>query len=160
MEPLDCGLRISDCGLRIRIDSTGKRRRVVTPEEMKNRTKAFAVRVIRMVEALPHSSTTNLIGGQLLRAGRSVGANYRAACRARSTADFLSKMGVVEEECDESMYWMEVLVAAKKLDPARSQALYEEAEELVKIVVASINTTRARAQSAIRNPKSEMRRVR
>jgi len=129
----------------------------VTPEDLKNRTKAFAVRIINLVEALPQSKTTNILGGQLLRAGTSVGANYRAACRARSSADFLSKMGIVEEECDETMYWMEVLVEARKLDPLRSKDLYSEAEEILSIVVASINSTRAHSQRAIRNPQSAIR---
>ena len=79
---------------------------------MKRRTKAFALRVIRVTESLPKGRAAQTVGGQLLRAGTSVGANYRAACRARSTADFVARMGVVEEEADESAYWMEILVAA------------------------------------------------
>ena len=73
-------------------------------EDFKNRTKTFALRVIRLTEALPKNQTANVIGKQLLRCGTSVGANYRAACRARSTPEFIAKMGIVEEECDESMY--------------------------------------------------------
>ena len=81
-------------------------------DEFKNRTKAFAIRVIRLVEALPQNQTAKVIGNQLLRCGTSVGANYRAACRAKSLADFVAKMAIVEEECDESIYWMELIVEA------------------------------------------------
>ncbi len=79
-------------------------------DEMKKRTKAFALRVVRLVEVLPATRTADVIGKQLLRCGTSVGANYRAACRARSQADFISKMGIVEEEADETIYWIELLV--------------------------------------------------
>jgi len=74
----------------------------MTPDEFKRRTKAFALRVIHLVDSLPRSRTVQIIGGQLLRAGTSIGANYRAACRARSSADFIAKRGIVEEESDES----------------------------------------------------------
>ncbi len=79
-------------------------------EKLKKRTKAFALRVIRLVESLPKGKTADVLGRQLLRCGTSVGANYRSACRARSTADFISMMGIVEEEADESIYWMELLI--------------------------------------------------
>ena len=82
------------------------------PGEMKERTKTFALRIIRLVESLPNTKIANVIGGQLLRSGTSVGANYRAACRAKSPADFVSKMGTVEEEADECFYWMELLIEA------------------------------------------------
>jgi len=78
--------------------------------DLKKRTKAFALRVIALVESLPRSRTANVIGNQLLRSGTSVGANYRSACRGRSPAEFVSKMGIVEEEADESLFWMELLV--------------------------------------------------
>ena len=81
-------------------------------EELKGRTKQFALRVIRLVEALPRGKTADVLGRQLLRSVTSVGANYRAACRAKSTADFIAKMGIVEEETDETVYWMELLVEA------------------------------------------------
>jgi four helix bundle protein len=84
-------------------------------ENLKKRTKQFALDVIKFVEDLPPNRTCNIIGGQLLRAGTSVGANYRAACRSKSTADFISKMGTVEEEADESGYWAELLVDAGKV---------------------------------------------
>ena len=110
--------------------------------EMKQRTKAFALRIIKAVEALPHARTGEVLGRQLLRSGTSVGANYRAACRAKSSADFISKMGTVEEEADESGYWMELLVDAGVVKPAKLELLLREANELVAITVASINTTR------------------
>jgi four helix bundle protein len=79
-------------------------------DEMKKRTRSFALWLIRLVDALPPGRTADVIGKQLLRCGTSVGANYRASCRARSQADFISKMGIVEEEADETIYWMELLV--------------------------------------------------
>ena len=115
-------------------------------EEMKRRTKQFALRVIRLVESLPRGRTADVIGGQLLRSGTSVGANYRAACRAKSAADFISKMGTVEEEADESLYWMELLVEAGIVLSEKLDALMKEADELVAITVASINTAKRRSQ--------------
>jgi four helix bundle protein len=91
----------------------------MNPDEFKKRSKAFALRIIRLVEAPPKLPITRAIGGQLLRCGTSVGANYRASCRARSRADFVSKMGIVEEECDESIYWMELLIESGQVKPAR-----------------------------------------
>jgi four helix bundle protein len=114
----------------------------VNQEELKKRTKAFALRVIQLVEALPRSRTAEVIGKQLLRSGTSVGANYRAACRAKSPADFISKMGTVEEEADESMYWMELLIEAEIVPSENLQLLLAEANELVAITVASIKTAR------------------
>ena len=113
-------------------------------EEFKNRTKAFALRVIRLVEALPKSRTADVIGRQLLRSGTSVGANYRAACRAKSTADFVAKMAIVEEEGDEAIYWMELLVEAGLMDEQQVADLKTEANEIVSMVVASIKTARSR----------------
>jgi four helix bundle protein len=115
-------------------------------DEMKRRTKQFALRVIRLVESLPKGRTAEVIGRQLLRAGTSVGANYRAACRAKSTADFISKMGTVEEEADESLYWMELLVEAGIVQSDKLDALMKEADELVAITVASINTAKRKSK--------------
>jgi len=126
-------LASADCGLQ---------NRPMTTQELKNRTFDFGVRVIAAVEALPKSETAKILGRQLLRAGTSVGANYRAAARARSQADFISKLGVVEEECDESAYWMEVIVARKLLGRAQLRNLLSEANELLAITVASIKTAR------------------
>ncbi len=81
----------------------------MTPEELKTRTKAFAVRVIRLVDALPRSLAAQVVGRQLLRSATSVGANYRAACRAQSRAEFAAKLSIVVEEADETLYWLELL---------------------------------------------------
>ncbi len=112
--------------------------------QMKQRTKAFALRIIKLVETIPATQTGRVLGRQLLRAGTSVGANYRAACRAKSNADFISKMGTVEEEADETSYWMELLVDAGLVKQRKLDLLLKEADELVAITVASINTTRRR----------------
>jgi four helix bundle protein len=113
-------------------------------EEMKRRTKQFALRVIRLVESLPKGRTADVLGRQLLRSGTSVGANYRAACRARSTADFISKMCIVEEEADESLFWMELLIESGIVKIEKLESLMKEADELLAITVASINTAKKR----------------
>jgi len=125
------------------------------PEEFKKRTKAFAVRIINLVDRLPNSRATNAIANQLVRSGMSVGANYRAACRAKSRADFISKLGTVEEESDETLYWMELLVESGKMKAAALSGLMREAGEILAMTVASINTARSgrNPQSAIRNPR-------
>ena len=92
-------------------------------EEMKQRTKRFALDIIRLVRSLPRSPLADTMGRQLLRAGTSVGANYRAACRAKSTADFIAKMGTVEEEIDESAYWLELLTESGVLGEEAVQSL-------------------------------------
>ena len=111
-------------------------------QELKDRTKAFALRVIRLVEALPTGRTTDVIGRQLLRAGTSVGANYRAACRGKSRKEFVSKLGTVEEECDESLFWMELLVEAGLVPSDRLAELMTEPDEILSIIVASRKTAR------------------
>ena len=111
-------------------------------EEMKARTRAFALRVIRLSESFPNKPTANVIRNQMLRSGTSVGANYRAACRAKSRADFVSKMGTVEEEADETMYWIELSIDAGIVKKARVDSLLKEANEIVSITVSSIKTAR------------------
>lgn len=111
-------------------------------ENLKIRTKQFALRIIKLVESLPKDEVSRVLGRQLLRAGTSVGANYRAACRSKSKTDFISKMGTVEEEADEYGYWMELLVESEKVSPAKLFALMKEADELTAIAVTSINTAR------------------
>jgi len=127
-------------------------------DDLKRRTKKFALEVIHFVESLPRGRTAEVLGRQLLRAGTSVGANYRAACRAKSPADFISKMGTVEEESDECCYWCELLIEDHVGDRAVAEALHREANEILAISVASINTARRgvrpNPQSAIRNPHS------
>ena len=114
----------------------------MTSDEFKKRTKAFALRVIRLVNSLPRSRAANVIGGQLLRCGTSIGANYRAACRARSSADFVAKMGIVEEESDEAAYWMELLIEAGTMKESRVSGLLDEANEILAMVITSIKTAR------------------
>ena len=118
--------------------------KTMNPEEFKQRTKTFAVRVIKLVDSLPGSRSTNVMANQLMRSGTSMGANYRAACRAKSRADFISKLGNVEEECDEAHYWMELLVESGKVKIARLSSLMKEASEILAMVCASVNTARSR----------------
>ena len=110
--------------------------------EMKRRTRRYALAIVRLVEGLPKTKTAAVIGNQLLRCGTSVGANYRASCRARSQADFIAKMGIVEEEADESMYWMELLVDAGLANKGDVNELMSEANQIVAMVVSSIKTAR------------------
>ncbi len=110
--------------------------------DLRVRTKNFALRVIRLVDSLPNKRSCNVIGNQLLRSATSVGANYRSACRGRSNAEFCSKMGIVEEEADESAYWLELLAESDLVKPARLKDLLAEANEIVAMVVASIRTAR------------------
>ena len=114
----------------------------MTREEMKARTKAYAVRIVKLVQSLPRNRECDVLGSQLLRAGTSVGANYRAVCRAKSTADFINKLRIVEEECDESLYWIEVLVELGLAKPHLIARLRKEADEIIAIVVSSIKTAR------------------
>jgi four helix bundle protein len=115
----------------------------MTPEQLKERTKRFALRIMRLTESLPRGRTGDTVGRQLLRSGMSVGANYRAACRARSTADFVAKMGLVEEEADEALFWMELLVASELVKEEMVADLMEECDQITAIVVSSINTARS-----------------
>jgi four helix bundle protein len=111
---------------------------------LSDRTKQFALRIIRLFSALPNSDLARVIGKQLLRSGTSVGANYREACRARSNAELISKLGIVTQELDETIYWMELLVEGEVVPAARLAELQAEAEELLKIFVTSIRTTKQR----------------
>lgn len=113
-------------------------------EELRNRTKQFALRIIRLSRALPKSVDAQVIGRQLLRSGTSVGANYRAACRARSRAEFASKLAVVLEEADESVYWLELLLDSGSVDAIKSVALLKEARELTAIFTKARQTVRSR----------------
>jgi len=114
-----------------------------TPQhDLSARTKQFGLRVIRLVSALPKGMAAAVIGRQLLRSATSVGANYRAACKSRSRAEFIAKIGVVEEETDESAYWLEMLGEANVIKPERLSALHGEARELTAIMAASRKTAR------------------
>jgi four helix bundle protein len=112
--------------------------------ELRDRTKQFALRIIRVYGALPKTSEAQVIGKQLLRSGTSVAANYREACRARSDAELISKLGIVEQELDESQLWMELLVESGILPESRLSELKDECEVLLRMTVASIKTLKSR----------------
>ncbi|MEJ7591086.1 MAG: four helix bundle protein [Planctomycetaceae bacterium] len=105
--------------------------------ELKKRTKQFGLCVMKMVGALPNDSVGRAIGGQLVRSGTSVGANYRAACRGRSKAEFIAKLGIVIEEADESGYWMELIIEGGLLPTDKVEQLLDEANQITAIMVAS-----------------------
>ena len=109
-------------------------------EELKRRTKRFALQVMALVESLPKTLVGRAIGNQLVRCGTSVGANYRAACRGRSKAEFAAKLGTVEEEADESGYWMELIIEGKLLEEGQVVPLLQEANEIAAIMAASRKT--------------------
>ncbi len=112
-------------------------------KDLPARTKQFGLRVIRLVDSLPRSKSATVIGNQLLRSATSVGANYRAACRGRSRADFIAKLGIALEEADESLYWMEMLLEADLVARPKILSLIDEANQLVAILTASTKTARA-----------------
>ncbi len=114
----------------------------MNPQEMKRRTKAFALRVIRLFGALPNGIEAQVIGKQLLRSGTSVGAHYREACRARSTAEFISRIEGGLQELEETTYWLELLVDSEIVQAARLADLLREADELTAILVASVKTAK------------------
>jgi len=114
----------------------------MTREEMKARTKAYANRVVKLCAALPNNWIARILGQQLLRSGTSVGANYRAVCRAKSNADFINKLRVVEEECDESLLWMELLVDNNLVKDPHLVGLMKEGSEILAIIVSSAKTAR------------------
>jgi four helix bundle protein len=130
---------ILDFGFSIWIRGNG-----VNEELFKARTRKLALDVIGLVESLPRNRTADVIGRQLLRSGTSIGANYRAACRGKSKADVISKLAIVEEEADETIYWMELLIESKIVEPACVDLLLKESNEIVAMVVASIKTLRGR----------------
>ena len=123
---------------------------------LKKRTKAFALRILKLVDALPTTTAGRALASQIVRSGTSVAANYRAACRAKSTADFIAKMGVMEE-ADETLFWLELLEESKLVEAAKLTAVKQEANELIAITVASIKTARRNRvrNSAFRIPNSE-----
>ena len=127
--------------------------------DLKKRTKAFALRVLKLVDALPKTTAGRALASQIVRSGTSVAANYRAACRAKSRADFISKMGNVEEEADETLLWLELLEESGLVIATKLAAIKQEANELTAITVTSIKTARrTRApNSALRTPHSGFR---
>ena len=143
---------MADFGLRIE-----NRFWIMKADELKLRTKKFALRIIKLYRSLPKGKDAEVIGYQMLRSGNSVGANYRAACRARSQADFISKITIVEEEADETAYWIELLIESGIMKKESLQSLLNEANELTAIFTASGRTAKSKRinpQSKIRNPQS------
>jgi len=120
--------------LEIRVD--------ISPDQLRKRTKAFGLRIVRLFRALPRNP--EIIGKQLLRCGMSVGANYRATCRARSRQEFAAKLGIVVEEADEAIYWLEMLIEAGIVREKRLKDLLSQAHELTAIFTAAQYTSRRR----------------
>src|SRR5216684_1182562 len=118
---------------------------VSQPEQLRLRTKQFAIRIVRLFRALLKSDEARIIGKQMLRSGTSVAANYRAVCRARSKAEFIAKIGVVVEEADETVLWLELLVDTDIVRQSRMASLLAEANELLAIFAASQHTARQRS---------------
>jgi four helix bundle protein len=122
-------------------------------QEFKDRTKKLALRIITLTESLPNTLAAKVIGRQILRSGTSVGANYRAACRAKSTADLINKLSIVEEEADESLYWLELLIGAEIVKEAKLTQLINDMNEVVSMTFSSIKTLRSKE---IQNSKSKI----
>jgi len=123
----------------------------MTKDELKVRTKQFALRIMNLVEEIPHSKVGNTIGNQMIRSGTSIAANYRTACRARSDADFISKITIVEEECDETLFWLELLEEGNLMKNDNVKSLQKEAGELTAIFTATGKSAR------LNHPKSNIR---
>jgi len=122
----------------------------MTSDELKARTKVFAIRVFRLVEALPKTIQGKAVANQIIRSATSVAANYRAACRARSRAEFAAKIGLVEEEADETLFWLELIIDTELLSVDRIEPLRREADELVAIMASSRKSAVANRPSSIR----------
>jgi len=134
-------------------------------DALKDRTKKFALRIITLVGALPKTTSGRAVANQLVRSGTSVGANYRAACRARSRAEFIARIGTVEEEADETAFWLELIIDGKLLPEPRIRSLLDEANEIIAIMASSYisaarNAKNVRAngnqRSEISNQKSRL----
>ena len=131
----------------------------MTEDDLKKRTKLFALRILKLVAALPKTLAGRTIGGQLVRSGTSVAANYRAACRARSKAEFISRLGVVEEEADESALWLELIMESQLMKKALVEPLWIEADEIVAIMTSSRKSagpSLLAAKSKIKNQNSKI----
>ena len=115
----------------------------MTSDELKDRSKKFGIRIIKMTDKLPQSQVGKIITGQIIRSATSVGANYRAVCRAKSENDFINKLKIVEEEADETLYWLEIISELELIKPELLVDLKKEANELLSIFVKSINTKRS-----------------
>ncbi len=128
----------------------------MTSQELKDKCKKFALRIFKLTDSLPNSKAANVIANQILRSSTSVGANYRAACRARSKADFISKITIVEEEADETLFWLELIHESGMIKYERLKSLMKDADELVAIFTSSGKTAKYNnPKSTTRNPKSK-----
>ena len=127
--------------------------------DLKKRKKAFALRILKLADALPKTTAGRALSSQIVRSGTSVAANYRAACRAKSSPDFIAKMAIVEEEADETLFWLELLEESELLPAAKLTAIKQEADELIAITVTSIKTARRNRadNSGLRIPNSTLR---
>jgi len=112
------------------------------PQELRDRTKAFAVRIVKLYRLLPHTADSQVVGKQLLRCGTSVAANYRAACRGRSRAEWIAKIGLVVEEADETVFWLEMLSDCGIVPNQRCEDILKEARELSAIFTATQHTAK------------------
>jgi four helix bundle protein len=153
--------KIEDCRFSI-VDllfDIGVRGLDMTSEQMRARTKAFAVRVMKLVDSLPRGMASQVVGRQLLRSATSVGANYRAACRAQSRAEFAAKLSIVVEEADEALYWLELVQETQLLKPELLRELIKEANELVAIALTSRRTAKSPIRTANRTSTIENRQL-
>jgi four helix bundle protein len=123
----------------------------MTPDELRDRSRQFAMRVVKLCQALPKTTEAQVMGKQVLRSGTSVAANYRAACRARSRAEFVSRLAIVVEEADETGYWLGMIAEAGVFSSKKLQPLQQEAQELTKIFSAARNTAQHTKKSQITN---------
>jgi len=117
-------------------------------EEVKRRTKRVGLEVIKLIDELPNKPSARAIGNQIVRSSTSIGANYRAACRAKSTPDFVNKLKIVEEETDETIFWIEMLIESGLVSQERLSGLLSETNEILSIIVASINTIKNKSKIA------------
>jgi len=138
MRILDFGIRIADLGLEDDVKGALK----MNAEEMKTRTKEFAKDIINLCRKLPNNREGRLIGNQVFKSGTSVAANYRAACRGRSKAEFIAKLGIVEEEADETLFWLEIIEEMNIYDPSSVDSLMQECDEIIAIMVSSVKTAK------------------
>jgi four helix bundle protein len=140
---LDFG-RIADLGLEDDVKGALK----MNAEEMKTRTKEFAKDIINLCRKLPNNREGRLIGNQVFKSGTSVAANYRAACRGRSKAEFIAKLGIVEEEADETLFWLEIIEEMNIYDPSSVDSLMQECDEIIAIMVSSVKTAKRTRKQA------------
>ena len=141
MRNAECKFGGRDSEVGIRRSEFGRLRLV---EDLRKRTKSFALRILKMYSALPKSTEAQVLGKQVLRSGTSVAANYREASRGRSDNEFVAKLGIVEQELDETLMWLELLVESGIVEPTRMEDLVSETDQLIRIIVTCIKNTKKR----------------